>query len=221
MRVPFIFGLLFFYSISGIAQSFESGMLEVHVVPLVFFEKNPRLQVGAEFHPEGRIWYGLDIGFGNNKLSHASLQNSQWGQNYSFFEIMPEIRLDRIEGGWITPYFAFNPFYLRMRDNLNQDYFYPDDNSNQVSYKTASFEKEKIGAYLKAGSEILVFKRLVIDLFVGAGMAYRNIQYNNVTEPNQISIIEEWFSQPYRHQGESFLPQAELGIKIGYVILGN
>ena len=184
--------------------------------------------MGLEYHGYDRMAYSLEIGFGNNLLNQAKLNRVVWGQEYSFFELRPEIKWFAKKKSslpwyiWTTGklprYIAVEGFYQEMHDQLENSDFNPKANAFDIAYEEASFKKIKIGAHVKYGFKVLIWKKVVIDFYEGIGLAYRKISYTNLVNPVLTEDPEgEWWSQPYKNQGAYFLFQFSVGVRVGYV----
>jgi hypothetical protein len=208
--------------ISGAQQSIGfPGTLDIHLVPLPLIDRNPRLRLGMEYHSRQHLGYSLEAGFGNNQLNQHQLANGPFGNEYSFYEIHPEVKWYRKEESMFATYFSAGMFYMHMKDKLEHQYYYEDgDPSLPVDYEAASFTKEKIGFQAKAGIKFLFIKRIILDFHEGFGIAYRNISYSNVINPMRpdFSPFEEWFVAPYKNEGRGFVFQLAFGFRIGYLI---
>ena len=197
------------------------GTLDLHLVPLPMIDRNPRLRVGMEYHTHHHLGYSLELGWGNKFINNSRLDQIIWGNEYSFFEVRPEIKWYRKEYDNFATYWAAELFYLQMRDRLENQHFYPSAFFQSIDYEEASFYKEKIGLQIKRGIKFLFLKRFVLDVYGGFGIAYRVINYEDLVNPvfNQ-HHFEEWFVEPHKKEGVEFLAQLSFGGRIGYLI-GN
>ena len=204
------------------------GTIQGYVVPLTWFDNNPRLRVGLEYHGYDRMAYSLEIGFGNNFLNQGKLNRVVWGQEYSFFELRPEIKWfvkENVKLPWylrgailVPNYFAVEGFYQEMHDQLENSDFDPKSSDIEIAYDEASFKKIKIGAHAKVGFKMLLWKKVVIDIYEGIGLAYRKISYTNLVNPVLTEDRNgEWWSESYKNEGAYFLFQVSLGVRVGYV----
>ena len=213
------------------SDSGSIGALSAYVVPLPWIDRNPRLRLGMEYHSHNHKSYSLEVGFGNKHFNHSRLDNVVWGQAYSFFEVRPEIKWfvkDNAMLPWYlrssTPfprYFAVEMFYQEMHDELDNNNFNPKTNETDISYDQASFKKIKIGTQAKVGIKILIWKKVMLDIYEGVGLAYRKITYFNVINPrpfDEPGTNEQWWPESYKDEGTYFLFQLSFGVRVGYVI---
>lgn len=213
------------------ADTALAGMLNLYVVPLLWIDKNPRLRIGMEYVTNNHKAYSLELGYGNKHLNHARLENLVWGQNYSFFEIRPEVKWFAQTSRsfpWFSKnqlrlprYIALEFFYQQMHDRLSTNDFSPKAGSTDIAYDEASFKKIKIGATAKVGFKVIIWKKVVLDFYEGIGLAYRKITYTNVINPIPFELQgtnEQWWPESYKNEGAYLLFQLSLGVRIGYII---
>ena len=77
-------------------------------------DHNPRLRVGVEYISDKKLGYSIDFGMGNNFLNHWRLNGLVWGQDYSFFEVRPEIKYLFKNTQKSYTYAAFEFFFINM-----------------------------------------------------------------------------------------------------------
>ena len=212
------------------ADSVFTGTLQAYIIPLPWIDKNPRLRLGIEYHAQEHKSYSLEVGFGDNFINESRLDKSVWGQDYTFFEVRPEIKWflkNKSNLPWyvwkssaLPRYFAIEGFYQEMHDQLADSDFNPKSSEMDIAYDLASFKKIKIGAHAKLGVKFLLWKKVVLDFYEGIGLAYRKITYYDVMNPRPFDDFgsnEEWWPEPYKNEGAYFLFQLSLGVRVGYV----
>ena len=213
------------------ADTALAGMLSVHIVPLTLADRNPRLRLGAEYMSGNHMGYSLEVGYGNQYLNAERLGDVVWGQEYSFFEIRPEIKWYRQKDKpfpWylsrptqLPRYLAVEFFYQQMHDQLTNNDFSPKAGPTDIAYDEASFKKVKIGATAKVGFKVIICKKVVLDFYEGLGLAYRKISYTNVVNPIPLELqgtTEQWWPESYKNEGAYLLLQLSLGMRVGYII---
>lgn len=219
------------------ADSSLIGTIQGYVIPLPWIDRNPRLRLGVEYHAADHKSYSLEIGYGNRHFNHSRLDNGGvWGQAYSFFEVRPEIKwfpelkLFKKEN-FLTPwylrssipfprYFALEMFYQEMHDDLENNDFNVKARDIDIAYDEASFKKIKIGAHAKVGLKFFIWKKVVVDIYQGFGLAYRKITYYNIVNPRPLEengTIEMFWPESYKNEGAYFLIQFSFGVRVGYV----
>lgn len=217
--ILFIILLSIYEEAESQSASWSAGSLDVHIVPLTLLDANPRLRLGMEYHPYSRLGYSLEVGVGSSQLNQYRFNGNLWGQDYSLLEIRPELKWYRKKHGANEVYYSAELFYLQMKDKLSNQYFYPEDTAEPVSFEEASFNKHKFGLQLKIGTKFLVWKRFSLDFYEGLGIAYRHIDYSNVVNPEIFgSTICQFWQPPHELEGKYLLAQLSLGIRVGYII---
>ena len=201
------------------SNSWSAGTLDIHIVPLALIDGNPRLRLGMEYHPRKRIGYSLDVGFGNNQILKYRVFGPHWGNDYSFFEIRPEIKWYKSKSSEYEVYYSAELFYLRMTDHLSNGFFYPEESSTTLSFDEASFTKQKIGLNFKTGIKLLVWKKMILDFYGGIGIAVRDINYADFVNLMYFDSGQiEYGPIPQELEGNYFVAQFPFGFKIGYLI---
>jgi len=181
-------------------------------------DHNPRLRVGVEYISDKKLGYSIDFGMGNNFLNHWRLNGLVWGQDYSFFEVRPEIKYLFKNTKKSYTYAALEFFFINMRDVLESGSYQKANSRIETTFDRATFNKEKYGLHLKGGINYFVSNRLNIDFFGGIGFAKRNFSYANIVNPvdRTTTIFVEWIPKDYLFAGESTFFHTTLGVKIGY-----
>lgn len=194
--------------------------LMVKINPLPMIDHNPRLRVGMEYISDKKLGYSIDFGMGNNFLNHWRLNGLVWGQDYSFFEVRPEIKYLFKNTQKSYTYAALEFFFINMRDVLESGSYQKANSRIETTFDRATFNKEKYGLHLKGDINYIVSNRLNIDLYGGIGFAKRDFSYTNVVNPvdRPTTIFVEWIPKDYLFAGESTFFHTTLGMKIGYTI---
>ncbi len=192
--------------------------LIIKAMPLSMIDYRPRLRFGLEYKANNRLGYSIDLGIGNMYLNRWRLDGLIWGQDYSFFEIRPELKyiFENTQDYYL--YFALELFYMEMSDHLLSRYYEKENSNVKTTFESATLNKQKYGFHLKAGANIIAYKRLNIDIYGGFGFAKRNIAYTDVVNPvtGTEAIFLEWGPQPELFEGESTIFHIALGLKMGY-----
>lgn len=222
MRWLPLFITLFILSQNVKAQDLQGGVgkLDLHIMPQVLFDANPRFRLGMEYHGFNKWGYSLEFGFGNTALNKARLRESVWGEDYTFFEIRPELKRYLTESSNFETYLAAEFFYSNMTDKLLSQDYYQKGNLQTIFFDEARFRRQKFGLLIKGGTKLIFFDRLILEYTSGIGIAYRDILYSDIVNATVIEDykIQEWWSPPYKNEGEKFLAQLMVGIKFGYII---
>ena len=222
MKMRFLSGLFLisvFMPCYGQEDTVYVGALSAYIVPLPWWDANPRLRLGMDYHTHYHIGYSVEVGIGSSSLNQHRLKDVVWGDDYSLFEIRPEIKWYKKEESEFATYFALEFSYLHMKDFLTNNTYFPDKNSAEFSYDSAHFLKNKFGAMGKFGAKFFIAKRFVFDLYGGMGLAYRKITYYDVINAIPIEFNESFdlWGESYKNAGQYVLLQFSLGCRVGYV----
>lgn len=216
--------MVIFLSLFFIQNCFSQENCEVRnwltfkVMPFSMIDYTPRLRLGLEYKSNKKLGYSIDFGIGNNFLNQWRLNGMIWGQEYSFFEIRPEVKYLFKNSQNYYFYGAMEFFYIDMKDFLESGHYEKENSNVETTYESATFNKQKYGLHLKGGMNIIVSNRLNFDFYGGFGFAKRTISYTDVVNPvdGTEPIFVEWIPQPYLFEGESIIFHMTLGVKIGY-----
>lgn len=197
----------------------NKAVFDIHIMPYTLLDYTPRLRLGVEYYPGDKFSYCLELGVGNEELNAGRLKGMIWGENYSFYEIRPEIKYYYYNRDNIfSLYMAGELFALQMKDRFIDGYYQQQNSPYIVYYDDARFYKHKLGFHIKSGLKVTVLKRVSLDFYGGIGMASRKITYNNVLNPVLVEdfIFVEWLPQTFRFPGESNIFHMTMGMKIGF-----
>lgn len=195
------------------------GNFAIHVVPLALIDPNPRIRIGIEYHGFNKLGYSLDVGLGKRFLKDLSLTEGPWGNQYTFFEIHPELKWYTLESGRFESYLSLELFYSILTDQLSDNDYYEESDSQNFYFEQASFSRHKIGLLLKVGNKWHFAGPMFFDMSAGFGIAYRDISYDDVTGmiTNDFNT-GEWFLPPYKKEGNFFVPQFAVNMKFGVIL---
>ena len=195
--------------------------LELHIMPLTFADYTPRLRLGLEYIQNDKLGYDLEFGFGNYSINKSRLEGMVWTNEYSFFEVRPEVKYYFYRSGNdLAFYLATELFYINMSDIFEDDYYHLQNSSLIVNYDQAIFNKQKFGIHLKGGLQAILLNRLDIDFYCGIGVAYRIISYKDIINPitEEGEIFYEWILPRHKFEGNSTMFHITLGCKIGFIL---
>jgi len=192
-----------------------------HFMPLTLIDYTPRIRVGVEKRTNSNIGYCLELGYGNYWLNKNRLifDGMIWNKDYRFFEVRPELKyyFDR-HVTYYHCYTAVELFYTHMTDQMSNDYYHNDNTEKIILFDQADYSKDKLGLHIKGGFNIIVFNKLDFDFYVGLGIAWRKIHYQNVINPvNGVHGLYEWIVPFYKFEGKTTMLHTTLGCKIGIV----
>ncbi|MBN2261907.1 MAG: hypothetical protein JW735_03280 [Prolixibacteraceae bacterium] len=214
--------LLFFVLPFCVYAQFDTG-LKIRLSPITMLDDTPRLRAGFEYSNQSKWHYGLDVGIGNSVLNKTRLKDMKWGNDYSFFEIRPEIKYVYRTSTSFLLYCSAELFYLQMTDHLLSGEFQKDKQRVFVTYDEADFKKQKTGMHLKTGADFNLFKRFYFDVYGGIGFANRTIAYANVVNPieNEGILFVEWGPKPHLFEGQDLILHFTAGFRISYLLWKN
>ncbi len=192
---------------------------EIHTTPLTMVDYTPRLRVGVEYQKSDKFAYGLDFGLGNHFLNQFRLQDDAKNK-YRFWEVRPELKYYFMNSNNpVSLYCAAELFYLNTSSTIYDDHFYPESASTAIVYDRAGFQKQKMGAHLKAGLKIVANNRFSLDFYFGGGIAHRKVNYTHIVNPRTEEFVEtneEW-GLGTKKEGNMSLFHVTLGFKVGYI----
>jgi hypothetical protein len=210
----FIIGFLMVISLKALSQEnyVSQSHLKFNLVPSTMIDPTPRLRFGLEYKAENNFGYSLDYGIGNYLLSN------RWGDGYLFKEIRPEVKYVFHRQEYQYLYGAMELFYMKMRSDRESGFYQRQDYI--VNFDQATFTKQKIGVHLKGGLNLFAAERFDFDVYIGIGIAEREIVYSDVVNPviEPGSIFVEWTPQHHLFEGSKVIAHFSLGFKIGYVL---
>lgn len=198
----------------------KSHRIEIHTTPLTMVDFTPRLRMGVEYQQSDKFAYCLDFGLGNSFLNLQRPNEEDGSNHYRFWEVRPEVKYYFLKNNnVVSMYCAAELFYLKTSSTIYKDHYYPEASSPTIVYDRADFQKQKMGAHLKAGLKLVANNKISFDFYVGGGMAYRMVNYTNVVNPRTEEYFEtcgNWgFST--KEEGNTSLFHVTLGFKVGYI----
>lgn len=208
---------------SGMAQQVpkKDSKFELHINPLTPFDDMSRFRIGVEYISHERFGYLFDIGFKSGIPTKRTLPKitgilEDWGQNYNILEFRTEIkRYLHPKSEVQTNYYAAELFFVNSSYQLKH-HFYTDHSINRnIFYSTADFNRRKAGIHLKYGWKFIPKDHLVIDFYVGEGVAFRKVTVSNVSDPQE-DVGAPFIKNNYIIIGNYFMLNSTAGFKIGY-----
>lgn len=193
---------------------------EIHTTPITMVDFTPRLRIGVEYQKSDKFAYGLDFGLGNSLINIFRTNDSDLENDYLFWEVRSELKYYFMNSNNpVSLYCAAELFYLNSSSTIYDDHFYPETTSTAIVYDRAGFQKQKMGAHLKAGLKIVANNRFSLDFYFGGGIAYRTVNYTHVVNARTEEFVEtneEW-GLGTKKEGNMSLFHVTLGFKVGYV----
>ncbi len=147
------------------------------------------------------------------------IQGSVWGENYSAFEIRPQVKWYVNESSGSELYLATEIFYRKIKDRLHSKIYSQVNEEEYIFYEEADILKEKFGIQLMIGNKSFLTPHVFVEYYLGLGVGLRNHIYSNVVNPIPTEPPHaEWFPFEYNYAGKKWVGQYPLGLKIGYLI---
>ena len=187
--------------------------------PMSLFDHTPRLRMGVEYIDDRKWSYGIDVGYGNTRLTQPKAYGREWADDYQVFEFRPEVKYFFDYRLKFNHYIAFELFHINASDVFYGNYYYPEDQVylKGFNYISTDYRYMKTGCDIKYGLKWNLLKRLDLEAFVGIGAAQRIHDYSNVNLSAQSSDIPETlYGEEYRHEGTTYVLHVAFGFRLGY-----
>ncbi|MCF6241100.1 MAG: PorT family protein [Bacteroidales bacterium] len=218
LRVPYFIILISISTQFLFAQHLnlpqKAGM---YIMPYTLIDYTPRWRIGFLYYNGAHWSYNLGLGLGNHKLNKQRADDMSLSYDYLFSEIRPEIKYYFHPKKYFRYYVSGEVFAIFMFDTKTNAYYHKKNANLIVYYDRAEFYKQKYGLNIKNGIELIAWSFLRFDFYLGLGIAYRNISYKNVINPNEgeYYVFEEWWGHAYKYEGQKINPNLTLGLNIG------
>lgn len=89
-----------------------------------------------------------------------------------------------------------------------------DDNDSAFFVDYALERRLRVSGIFKVGRQLIAFKHLVFDGYVGIGGAYRSLDYRRLE--NVGPVMEEDSGYTTKYYGEEIVQEFALGLRLGY-----
>lgn len=219
-----IYLLLLFWIISTqvsfTQETYDNSSLAIKLMPFSILDKTPRYRLGLEYISNHQLGYSLDFGYGNSPLNGWRARN-EWGDDFSVYEIRPELKYLIKNKKKYNLYLALELFYIDLTVGSEFSSYSPEDSFDRISYESATLNRTKFGFHLKGGANIITHYRFNIDLYYGLGFARRIVDYTDVVNPipDPSDRFNEWIIPESKYyEGKDSLFHFAMGIKFGYVL---
>ncbi len=166
MFTPFLFG----QPPKSDVPTVNDGFI-LNVMPFSFATRFPRARIGVEYLT-GRWSYLLDLEYGNSAMLGIVRPNRD--RNARFIGLRPEIRY------WPRIWSGREYVGLELPVSIFQKDFrgvFRSDDAGQFGVSFARQERVRFSAALKLGEQFVVGKRWLLDVYIGAGVGYRKLNY--------------------------------------------
>jgi hypothetical protein len=186
----------------------------LHIMPTSFVNLLPRFRAGLIYKPS-LFSFLVDVEYGSDfTMGAIGLPNDT---DFNFIGIRPEVRFDPIP--------TYRPFYVGLEVAISEfsrrkDGVFSRPDGSQIEVRDALQERFRIGGIFKAGIHHLAWERMVLDMYLGIGGAYREVTYTDAasfsTAREDALGPDELFGRNLFREGDRFVPELAFGIRLGY-----
>lgn len=193
--------------------------LAIYIVPSSLFDTNPRLRAGAKmmFIPAmPKLGFSIDLGFGAEAFKAISI-NEDIMPKYRLLEVRPEISY-HFNPKFSNYFVSIEYFYIHHSSQWRDGYYHDFSNNTKYYFSLADFSRIKQGFHFKAGLAGFSFNRLYLDLYMGLGIAFREIDYQNPAITKSVEFYPSMLTKrkSYHIKGKDTFFNMALGMKIGF-----
>jgi len=209
--------LIIISTLLNVNLSAQQKTVGVQFMPYTLMDYSPRVRIGVFYKAGNKMAYELDFGLGNLLLNKRRVDDLNLGTAYHFYELRPEIKYYFNKADAFNSYISAEFFAIFLTNTFYNRYYHSEKSDLYIQYDRADFVKQKYGLHLKCGIELIAWKFLIVDFYFGLGSAYRNINYKNIKNPQEIGefIFEEWWGHAYKYEGKSIIFHLTFGLNIG------
>jgi hypothetical protein len=185
--------------------------MSIHLMPLIFANSVSRIRLGVQYK-KLRFSYLLDLEYGGDNISLFFKDNAH--PVYRFYGFLPELRYNLNWGGR-NPYVGLE-LSLTLKYDEHRGNLVAEDN-NVYNADAALKRRLRFSAILKVGQQLLAFRHLFVDGYVGAGAAYRNLCFTDLVNPGPpTEQTMEWGCCELKEHGGDIKAELALGLRLGY-----
>ena len=182
----------------------------------------PRYRLGYTHGITEHFRAGIEIGYGSDNTTLTIIQGEiEETENYSLFEVLPQVTYIFNPTYRVNHYIALQGFYLNHNERFFNDSYRDTNLGFNIRYDQADYNRKKIGANLLYGVYIPFGSAPVgIDISTGLGIRSRNNTFSNIINPRADQFFEEDdffdFSNFNEINGTSVALNFALNIKLTY-----
>lgn len=194
------------------------GSIILNWAPLSAMDAYSRIRLGAEIGLSQRVSLSTDIGFNQSKYQRGSYYQND--RSYQVFEVRPELKFYLNDKYRARLYNSVEFYYIDVKEDLKDDYYYKDRGEIRVSYDAATYTRLKFGGHYKFGVSLRMGSRMIFDPFVGVGIRFIEREYIDVegasTDPDAGVKWDEWlWSDAMRYEGNYWGLNISGGFRLG------
>lgn len=183
----------------------------LHLMPLSFINGFSRFRFGGQYK-WSRWSVLLDLETGSDFTQ--GLVGNRTQANYSFRGVRPELR-------YFPPslttdaYFGLELPFTHLRRRVDGRFEGRDGQLMQASNTLQ--ERWRAGLLIKGGIQFAVWQRMMIDVYLGVGAAYREVAYVGGTTIAPLDLLtDDWFFWGLSNEGTRWVGDLAAGFRIGY-----
>lgn len=192
--------------------------LGIYIVPSTILDRNPRFRAGGIWFPHAgqkHLGYSLDLGFGFDALDEF-IYESVGTTKYVLLDVRPEIRYLFYQET-SSPYLALEYFYIHQTEHRLDGYFHDFETLTKTYFYDADFKRIKQGFHIKTGYASFISDMVYLDLYLGFGVAFREINFSNVDIEKEVEFYAPLVEDKWRDHilGHDVFFNMALGLKMG------
>ncbi|GEO03301.1 hypothetical protein AAE02nite_09650 [Adhaeribacter aerolatus] len=215
--------ILLLFTRLSIAQEPNRSALQFRFSPLSLFDpRAATIQLGIQGTIQNKIGLSVDYGIPYKGLAKTIFQNPENRYGYhDYYKLRAELKYfmqpDWLKGDEKSKlYFSAEAFHSPEEYQKIDSWLLKEDENYYYEYSDVN--RQLWGGCIKVGQEYIVFRRLILDNFVGLGLRWITIDHQifgeNIEPPTRFS-----FGSVDNREGSFTRPHLALGAKIGFVLV--
>ena len=144
----------------------------------------PRINVGYTRSLNSHWSVGGSVGVGFQGLPYTNEDSN----NYSLYEIRPEVLYFIGKGEKYTNYIGLELFYINSKETLLFDTFNPVNDANGtvelIAFDRADYRRVKNGVLVNFGEYTRLSNKLMLRVNFGLGVRFKDNRYSNIENPS-------------------------------------
>ncbi|TXF89655.1 hypothetical protein FUA23_09400 [Neolewinella aurantiaca] len=189
----------------------EASGGSVHLMPFSLLNNPSRIRLGGQYKNK-RFSYLLDLEYGTDKLRVVFDGDSD--PDYRFLGFRPELRY---QTKWSEDliYLGFEvPVTIKHESHSGN---LVDEEQNSFWAGEALERRVRVSGIAKIGWQMIVFHRVMLDAYLGGGLAYRHYRFSDIENPGPPrEQPNEWGCCELKQHGGKFRGELALGLRMGY-----
>jgi hypothetical protein len=206
----------------ALAQEHKAVSYQLRFSPLALVDPNtPVLQLGGQVNFQ-RFAFSVEFGGAIEQVTRLGhKETDSLFLNHRYYKIRSEAKYflaPKKDNGFsrLNPYLGLEGFWVPRRFRRYNDVIRREDGDFFYTYSDVS--RNVLGGCLKFGLEPVVYKKWVIDAFIGAGIRRLSIGHQPAgRRPDPYSGLV-FITRADQREGTSYRPHLAAGFKVGYVL---